>query len=259
MSLTFWEVSERALSATAILGGPLTAVAAKFISHQSTPDALLLGILAAVTSLSGSEAIRRFRYTEKIHEAVTESIPNMINANLSRVEYIDNLAEVYIAAAQMIRTARDKVYDTTWGPEITYGTGKREKEARQEYQAVIAEACERGVTFYDLFGLGSEKRLGRIRDSLGRKNQSQELRDHEIRLARQPETAPLFDFLVVDSNDILLSADKKRYCRVQSTALAKLLIDYHEENWAKASKVELRDGELFYSDSGEPVLSGSDS
>jgi hypothetical protein len=145
---------------------------------------------------------------------------------------------LYKKATELIQTGK-VVLDTTWGPDAPEPT-KAEREAMSVYLEARREFVRRRNQYRELFTI-TEQRAERIansaREAVGT--------TYSVRhLEGFPKVKPIVDFMVVDSEHVLLSHVRSdrlaeyRFVYLRCPQVGQLLTKWFEDCWIKAKEVE---------------------
>jgi hypothetical protein len=154
----------------------------------------------------------------------------------ARVRRITNRQSVYECAERLIKKAKRKVYDTSWGFRPPEQHRHEAHPFRKGYRAAIvtcADASEPRVSYREIIGAGYDERVERARDVL---RQLADVKEHsyEPRLVSVPLDLPLLEYIVVDDCEMLLSglgAASDEFLLIEGGALPGMISSYLERVW----------------------------
>lgn len=144
---------------------------------------------------------------------------------------LNDRAHLYQKTAEVLRLAKRKFLDTTWGP-IAPEPDKRQAAALAEYLKERNRARDRGVECHELFaGNGRQSRIAAATNECKKGNFLIKVIDPDFVLPYMPDIA------VADTEHIIISnvgstiAGKFKYVYVRSEGLAQVFHDWYMECW----------------------------
>lgn len=153
-------------------------------------------------------------------------------------ELLGSRRALYGKASYLVEHARVSIIDTTWGPDAPQLTPD-EETARDAYLNARRAAVKKGVQYRELFSDGPLKRERMECSAKEAQNTEYKVR----KIAGLPRKKPIIDFMVVDSEHVILSHVRSensaqfRFLYTRSQALAQLLTTWFEDCWNESEKV----------------------